>query len=292
MAGFCIPMTESLRVEYRKVETLIPFARNPRTHSDAQTHDENVGNKPPRKRGELRPRRCTSCGKEDFVRKDNQATVCQRCSSRKNALSKPRTGPRTGFYVPCQHCGRDFYTYPSADAKYCSSLCRRSHARADRTCKACGGLFSVVRSVLSTKTNASGSFCCRACYEQWLCKPDRITGRGSRWNRIRSSVKDRQPFCAICGTRKRLQVHHIVPFRLTCDNDPKNLVVLCIACHKTVEWVTVEVEMMGVDYFTMHSALSIHLRGRQHKTMILLRKLHEQLTSRTLARREAHRLRA
>ena len=29
-------MTENLRVEYRKVETLIPFARNPRTHSDAQ----------------------------------------------------------------------------------------------------------------------------------------------------------------------------------------------------------------------------------------------------------------
>jgi DNA modification methylase len=29
-------MTETLRVEYRKVETLIPFARNPRTHSEAQ----------------------------------------------------------------------------------------------------------------------------------------------------------------------------------------------------------------------------------------------------------------
>jgi ParB-like chromosome segregation protein Spo0J len=26
----------NLRVEYRKVETLIPFARNPRTHSEAQ----------------------------------------------------------------------------------------------------------------------------------------------------------------------------------------------------------------------------------------------------------------
>ena len=26
----------NLNVEYRKVETLIPFARNPRTHSDAQ----------------------------------------------------------------------------------------------------------------------------------------------------------------------------------------------------------------------------------------------------------------
>lgn len=36
VAGFCIPMIETLRVEYRKVETLIPFARNPRTHSDAQ----------------------------------------------------------------------------------------------------------------------------------------------------------------------------------------------------------------------------------------------------------------
>ncbi|MFN3595583.1 MAG: ParB/Srx family N-terminal domain-containing protein, partial [Thiobacillaceae bacterium] len=29
-------MTEPLRVEYRKIETLIPYARNPRTHSDEQ----------------------------------------------------------------------------------------------------------------------------------------------------------------------------------------------------------------------------------------------------------------
>jgi DNA modification methylase len=29
-------MTEQLRVEYRKIDTLIPFARNPRTHSEAQ----------------------------------------------------------------------------------------------------------------------------------------------------------------------------------------------------------------------------------------------------------------
>ena len=29
-------MTQTLNVEYRKVETLIPFARNPRTHSDTQ----------------------------------------------------------------------------------------------------------------------------------------------------------------------------------------------------------------------------------------------------------------
>jgi len=29
-------MTEQLRVEYRKIETLIPFTRNPRTHSEAQ----------------------------------------------------------------------------------------------------------------------------------------------------------------------------------------------------------------------------------------------------------------
>ena len=34
--GFFHSMTQTLNVEYRKVETLIPFARNPRTHSDAQ----------------------------------------------------------------------------------------------------------------------------------------------------------------------------------------------------------------------------------------------------------------
>ena len=232
-----------------------------------------------RKRGAPRLRCCATCGKVELVRSDNQAAICQSCSNRKNALSRPRIGPRTGFYAPCLHCGRDFYTYPSADAKFCSISCLRSHTRVDRTCKACGRLFSVSRSVLSGKTNSSGNFCCRACYEKWLCKPDRKTGRGSQWHRIQRAVKAKQPFCAICGTRHRLQVHHIIPFRLTGDNDPKNLIVLCVKCHKTVEWLTVEIEMLGVDHFTMHSALSIPLRGRQHQTTIFLRKLYARFAS-------------
>jgi len=38
-AGFFVseaPILDTLAVTYRKVETLIPYARNPRTHSDEQ----------------------------------------------------------------------------------------------------------------------------------------------------------------------------------------------------------------------------------------------------------------
>lgn len=69
-----------------------------------------------------------------------------------------------------------------------------------------------------------------------------MTGRGSQWEKIRKEAKRRTPFCACCGTFKRLQVHHIIPFRLTFDNRQVNLIPLCIRCHKRVEMQWVEYE--------------------------------------------------
>ncbi|MBL4558033.1 MAG: HNH endonuclease [Rhodobacteraceae bacterium] len=37
-------------------------------------------------------------------------------------------------------------------------------------------------------------------------------------------------------------MHHIIPFRLTRDNSPTNLIPLCRACHKRVESVFHDVE--------------------------------------------------
>jgi hypothetical protein len=41
---------------------------------------------------------------------------------------------------------------------------------------------------------------------------------------------------------RRLDVHHIVPYRLTHDNSPNNLIPLCKKCHKKAEAVFVELE--------------------------------------------------
>ena len=75
---------------------------------------------------------------------------------------------------------------------------------------------------------------------------DRIQGkapkgakRSSHWSKTRKQVLALNRKCAVCGSKKTLRVHHIVPFHLAPDMelDPDNLVVLCenkkygINCH-------------------------------------------------------------
>lgn len=162
---------------------------------------------------------------------------------------------------------------------YCSLDCRRSHKRVNRECLACGHQFQVIRSILSGRTNASGNFCSRSCYSSWLCKPDRVSGRGSQWGKIRREILSRQRFCAFCGTFKSLQIHHIVPFRLTQDNSRRNLIPLCVKCHKKVEWITTLVEVADIGVSNMGIFLRRALRFRQTLTIIKLREVHDRLAA-------------
>ena len=63
--------------------------------------------------------------------------------------------------------------------------------------------------------------------------------RSPKWEGVRAKHLKAHPVCAACGTKKTLEVHHIVPFS---DNpelelDPSNLITLCesatdgIICH-------------------------------------------------------------
>jgi 5-methylcytosine-specific restriction protein A len=63
--------------------------------------------------------------------------------------------------------------------------------------------------------------------------------RSSKWPAVRKAHLKAHPFCAACGQKTVLEVHHIVPFS---DNpalelDPTNLITLCesakggIICH-------------------------------------------------------------
>lgn len=240
-----------------------------------------------RKRG-TRVRVCVDCGKVETVRQDNTGVRCRSCSIRLSGLAAARspkkspppisTGRRLRWVsLTCAACRNPFERPPSsvrpgARLFFCSMDCRRSHAKVRRTCKCCGIGFEVARGVLSGKTNASGNFCSRPCYERWLCQTDRVSGRGSQWRKIRRAVLDRFPFCGWCGTlnRSRLQVHHIVPFRISNDNSPKNLIPLCVSCHRRIETVTVEVEALGGGAAVIFGAMALQLRQRQAATAVLL----------------------
>lgn len=60
--------------------------------------------------------------------------------------------------------------------------------------------------------------------------------RSSQWDATRDAFMRDHPACAACGSTKKLQVHHIMPFHLHPDLelDTKNLIVLCMdvnECH-------------------------------------------------------------
>jgi len=186
---------------------------------------------------------CEDCGAEFTSRKDRSPIVCQRCGASRGGkamLGRYRT-PR----IECKTCGK--LIPANRGYSYCSVECRKISVRETRECKYCKGSFEVFKSTLSGKTNASGNFCSRSCYEKYLCRSDRVTGRGSQWKRIRNEVLLRFPFCALCGTTHNLQVHHIIPFRLTHDNSFNNLIPLCTKHHKAVESLLVSTEEFGFD---------------------------------------------
>lgn len=107
-----------------------------------------------------------------------------------------------------------------------------------RNCKECNINFAIYKSAL--KTNASGNFCSRKCYNLYLCNTNRENGRGSRWKQIRKVVISRHSGCVFCGSSKDLEVHHLVPWRITHDNSLDNLVPLCRSHHKKAEYISLD----------------------------------------------------
>jgi predicted restriction endonuclease len=93
-----------------------------------------------------------------------------------------------------------------------------------------------------------------------------VTGRGSQWLKIRTQIKNAHPFCALCGTRDGLQVHHIAPFRLSFDNSAGNLIPLCVKHHKVVETITHDIEATGSIPADMTLVLGSMLREHQMAT--------------------------
>lgn len=61
------------------------------------------------------------------------------------------------------------------------------------------------------------------------------------WNKIRKIIWERDKYkCQKCGKAKadgvRLVAHHKVPYVLSKDNTPENLITLCDSCHREDEW--------------------------------------------------------
>ena len=56
-----------------------------------------------------------------------------------------------------------------------------------------------------------------------------LPARSSRWAAVRGAHLKRNPTCAACGTKEKLEVHHVHPFHLfpNLELEPSNLLTLC-----------------------------------------------------------------
>lgn len=57
--------------------------------------------------------------------------------------------------------------------------------------------------------------------------------RSGSWSRVRSLFLKNNPQCCACGTKRKLQVHHIQPVHLCPEKelDTTNMITLCKSCH-------------------------------------------------------------
>ena len=64
---------------------------------------------------------------------------------------------------------------------------------------------------------------------------------GDDWEAIRLLIYRRDNFtCQECGLKQEdskcsFHIHHKIPFLISFDNSPKNLITLCPSCHKKIE---------------------------------------------------------
>lgn len=210
---------------------------------------------------------CAQCGKR-FSKKYSLTAAARGlqndyCS--KECYDAYRMQPVT---VTCEACGKPFEVwrsrYERGNVRFCSRKCSNP-ARAEelkalnprqRTtikCATCGKEFEEVAS----RIKKNSRFCSTKCYGVWrkeagLSKGKNNPGyrdgstpktlarmRDREWKAIADSIREeRGNRCEVCGKeggRRKLPVHHKIPWEVSNDNTPGNLLVVCQSDHARLD---------------------------------------------------------
>lgn len=211
---------------------------------------------------------CKSCG--NWFKSSKGTTFCVKCRTDGKKKMKSET-------VECCNCGKTFKRYRSnikSKQQFCSAECFRQYRHPEmvqRVCKECGKSFLMYKSSLE-QSNASGNYCSRACYDKSMRIEGSVSYKGG-FERVKRQNFNTVQFCALCGTTKKIHIHHIIPFRLTQDNGLDNLVPLCSSHHKKFENATLPfIETMD-DMDEAKVLLNNIIRAKQYETAKVIAKI-------------------
>lgn len=159
---------------------------------------------------------------------------------------KPSSTPLQRVDLVCEHCGITYRAFPyeARDGRrFCSTTCKKQHAKVPCTCTTCGKAMRVSPSRLVMRVNV---FCSQICRGEWTSTHQRGAAHpmwkggltpfsySREFHQKRRSILERDQYCCqVCGRqRSRMTVHHI-------DEDPtnhddNNLVTVCPTCHRGV----------------------------------------------------------
>lgn len=157
--------------------------------------------------------------------------------------AKPRFNRRTGEFKNCLVCEAEFWKYKSeTNRRFCSSNCgnkfKTKYPKQDRTCKSCKKIFKFSEKPFS---NSPGNYCSLKCRNDGYAKIIKVEPHANRprWRAIRNKHVKLNNFCNSCGDKpKRIEVHHIEPYRVGKNDSSSNLVSLCHKCHSKEEMVS------------------------------------------------------
>jgi YHS domain-containing protein len=176
---------------------------------------------------------CPQCGGE---KKSAAASSCQACYDEAHSEATK--------VLVCSQCGTSFARtdselrkaekrgYGTTGNVFCSTECYRQFRVAQPkspktygTCQHCG------KSI--TSRHSTGAFCSRKCYHEHRATLRQSDAYAGAFLSLKSIVAKRDQYqCALCGSPKRLETHHI-DMDAT-HNDISNLILLCNRCHSQV----------------------------------------------------------
>lgn len=181
----------------------------------------------------------------------------------------------------CENCGKEFEIYESSlkssnsSGKFCCRKCynlylktlvgtkNKHYTSVEVKCANCGKLINKTPSKIKQYKNMFCSYKCKYEFHHNYVEGSKNRNWKGGFSRYRGtdfeSVKKtyfQKPICAICGTEEHINIHHIIPYRLTKDNGIDNLIPLCRKHHKIIEsHFTKYIEELG-DYETSKFVLN------------------------------------